>query len=184
VSAWTDPDVVVELATSCRFAPPKATTVGEISPLSCEAGMFDQSCVYDPCFNDNQDKCKPKCKSACDACATHCTSACETCKKPCKDDDCKMACATTCGACRQECLKEKDHCISGTCAAQYERCHTDWRARYFKSACPAACPKFRTCFDACTSTGDYDAACVDKCRAKARPACPGDLLILCENGPY
>jgi hypothetical protein len=181
MAAWTDPDVVAELTKSCRFEPPKPDDTYEASPLSCEAGMFGQSCAYDPCFNDNQDKCKPKCKRACDSCAAKCTDACESCKRPCKDEDCKKACATTCGACRQECVAANDRCISGTCGEEYDECRNRWRAHYKKSKCAAACPTFKECFNGCTSD-HWDGPCVQKCRAKVRSVCPDDLLSLCENG--
>jgi hypothetical protein len=181
--AWTDPDVVAELTKSCRFSPPKpkGPDDSDVSPLLCEAAEFEQSCLYDPCFNDKQDKCKPKCKRGCDACAAKCTGACEACKKPCADDDCKKACATTCGACRQACLTEKDRCITGTCSEAYMACRKQWRARYDASKCPAACTKFKECQEPCFKSDQW-AACQEKCRALVAAACPADLMTLCEAG--
>jgi hypothetical protein len=180
--AWTDPDVVAELVKSCRFSPPKASDDSNASPLACEAAEFEQSCLYDPCFNDKQDKCKPKCRRGCDACAAKCTTACEACKAPCKDDDCKKTCATTCGACRQACVTDKDKCLSGTCFDSYMACRKSWRARYEASKCPAACAKFKECSEPCYQGGGGMGACLEKCRAKVAAACPGDLMTLCEAG--
>jgi hypothetical protein len=143
--------------------------------------MFDQSCAYDPCFDENQEKCKPKCRSACDACSAQCATACDGCKASCKDDDCKKACATTCGKCRQECVVANDRCASGTCLDSYKECRAKWKDRYQKSKCPGACDKFKACSEACPNDSHY-ADCSRGCRAKMTTACPGFLLTLCEYG--
>jgi hypothetical protein len=180
MAAWTDPDVIAQLTASCQFAPPRPENELEESPLSCGAWEFEQSCLYDPCFDEEQQKCKPNCKRSCETCAAKCTGACEACKKPCQDDSCKRACATTCGACRQECLTEKDRCVTGTCAEGYTTCKERWEKRYEKSKCPAACPQFKACLDKCPPEPHWD--CAEKCRERVRAACPRDLMTLCEAG--
>src|SRR3990167_5785835 len=61
-ASWTDPRVIAELAKNCAFDPDdipqeqRKQWTGEMypgkrSPLSC-ALSFDQSCVYDPCYDE------------------------------------------------------------------------------------------------------------------------------------
>jgi hypothetical protein len=83
VLAWTDPKPLEELTKSCAaqvpgIVRPKGVDKDywEASPLSCAYGLYGQSCVVDPCFNEQKDVCHDACEKTCDGCAKGCTTAC------------------------------------------------------------------------------------------------------------
>ena len=190
ISAWTDPPIVERLESDCAFDPGKLSeaqreemfdTKWGFRALECGGDGFDQSCVYDPCFEGDGRTCKADCTKACGTCADACTGSCMACKANCQDDVCRKACATSCATCKQGCLTGEDTCRSGKCTAAYEACRDklakDWKA----NGCAATCTTFIPCRDACyetmeatggTATQGFDlSACLTKCKAVAKPAC-------------
>ncbi len=185
--AWTDPHVVEELAKDCAFTPrgvvrPKGVDRdywGEVSPLSCEWGLYGQSCVVDPCVDEQKDVCAPKCQKACEGCAGACVSGCQSCKAACAKGDaaCALACAKKCGACRQECVLAKDRCSSGACAKRALECRKETMARWVASGCDKACKAFYTCVEACPD--DTAEKCRDACRTKTLGPCTPVFRAAC-----
>lgn len=177
ISAWTDGPVVAELAKSCRYEPKDPPH--EPGPLSCAYALYEQSCAVDPCHDDDQQKCKPKCEKGCNTCGATCADGCEACKKGCADDACRLACATTCAKCRQECLATKDQCSSGGCAEAYKTCTKEAQAEWKRAGCAPACKKHLRCAEGC---GD-DQACLGKCYGALLKVCPQRLSEMCRfNG--
>lgn len=185
VAAWTDPEVVADLMKSCKWKPAKASNEADIDPLACEADMFDQSCVYDPCFYGVRQECREKCVRTCNSCGDGCAAKCETCKSSCKDDACREACAKQCGACHQDCLKAKDNCATATCNGVYEACDKSNRAKFTQSGCKKHCHPYESCFADCFNGPE---AARDKCLAACRkplPAvCTQEMMRLCELYGY
>jgi hypothetical protein len=181
--SWTEPDVVLALARDCRWMPPAEDASGDApgraSPLSCTL-EFEQSCVPDPCFDEDQRTCKPACLRGCNDCADACGSRCETCKRDCRDEACRRSCASTCGWCHATCLKDKDRCTSGTCGDAYATCRKRLLAEWKRSACPAVCPRVRACLDKCYK-GPEPATCTERCQAQMG-ACPERYYSVCVMG--
>ena len=184
-SSWTDDAGVAALALDCHDGDDPDPSGGQ-SSLSCTV-PFEQSCVYDPCFEKASD-CHRACGKTCGVCDDACVSTCSQCAKPCADDACRRACAVTTGACKEECLKTHDRCASGTCGEAAIACETIEKSRWKKAHC--ACSKIfpctsrcehvqhaceikctnaspPECFDRCTTAWD---ACRDRC-AKESPGC-------------
>lgn len=176
IVAYTDARVVAELAATCRWSPPPDD--GDPGPLSCAAEM-EQSCVYDPCFEETESQCKGACRSTCETCDARCGAACAPCAATCKDEPCRVACARETAACRQGCLETKDRCASAGCQAAYEACNrkllTDWKA----GGCDAACGTYRACTEGCLGREDDPTACFARCKARVGRRCPGRLLEMC-----
>lgn len=176
--AWTDPRIVDELAKDCAFTPrgvvrPKGVERdywGDGTPLSCEWGLYGQSCVVDPCVDEQKDVCNPRCQKTCEGCASTCVAGCQACKAACKGDGaCAKACATKCGSCRQECLLAKDRCSSGACAKRNLECRKEMMAKWISSGCDKACKGFYACLEGCS---DADAEkCHGACRTKTLGPC-------------
>jgi len=152
IAAWTDERAIDGLANSCAFdpadagAPPRAGPWRHASPLDCRQ-PFEQACVADPCFHEDEESCKSTCQSTCVSCGEGCVKSCESCKAGCKDDACQRSCAEACGKCRQDCLATRDSCTSADCAEVYKTCRTklvtDWLANgcdQICSACTQRCP--------------------------------------------
>jgi hypothetical protein len=177
-TSWTDGAVVAELAKDCAYQPPDHDEMNP-SELSCKSGLFGQSCVADPCFDEDQQDCKPSCEKACNGCAGQCITACKACKKPCKDDDCKRTCAVTCGQCRQACLTAKDRCSTGTCGQAYSACSKRLQAEWKNSGCRSGCAAYYTCFEDCTRSEHDSTPCIDRCRKPLLRVCPAPLARMC-----
>lgn len=194
IGAWTDPPIVERLEVDCAFDPAKLSetqrkemfgTAWGFRALECGGDGFDQSCVYDPCFEGDGRDCKRDCTIACGTCADACTGSCMACKANCQDDVCRKACAPACAKCKQDCLAGEDTCRSGKCTAVYEACREklakDWKA----NGCAATCTTYMPCRDACydtmiatggTATQGFDlGACLTKCKASAKPKCDMNL---------
>ncbi|HET9933680.1 MAG TPA: hypothetical protein VFQ35_23405 [Polyangiaceae bacterium] len=187
-SAWTDPAVVAALALDCNFKPAApAPDEPEPSPLSCASGLYEQSCIYDPCYSTNQGECAPRCQKACDACSEQCSAGCGRCKARCTDDACRHECATACASCKQECLATKDRCATGTCGAEYKACIEQLTKRWVASGCEKTCKAYRDCTDkcqagpACTSSEDEKACstCTDRCAGQVKRGCPKEFVEMC-----
>ena len=73
IAAWTDERAIDGLANSCAFdpadagAPPRAGPWRHASPLDCRQ-PFEQACVADPCFHEDEESCKSTCQSTCVSC--------------------------------------------------------------------------------------------------------------------
>jgi hypothetical protein len=189
---WTDDKVVNELTKSCAFDPDtmdakhrKAWTgdieFGDSSPLTCAAAE-DQSCVYDPCFDATEEKCKPRCTKDCRSCGKTCAASCETCKMDCKDFGCRRACAEKCATCHEACVRDRDHCATATCTAEYEACHakmkSDWRAN---NCTKAVCGPYAACFDKCQK----DHGGLEPCMKRCKPKNPGKCNVtFCKIGDF
>lgn len=183
---WTDLGVVDALAKDCSYAPrgvvrPKGVDRdfwGDGTALSCEWGLYGQSCVVDPCLDEQKDVCNPKCQKTCEGCAATCVSGCQTCKATCKGDPaCVHACAKKCGACRQECLLAKDRCSSGACAKRNLECKREMMAKWIKSGCDKACKAYYVCAEACPD--DDPEKCRDGCRSKTLGPCTPAFRSAC-----
>ncbi|HEX7664840.1 MAG TPA: hypothetical protein VF407_10025 [Polyangiaceae bacterium] len=190
LSSWTDPAIVKRLEISCTFDPSKLSpddqkvlfgeATGNAWGFSCDGNAFDQSCVYDPCFEakDTQ-SCKDGCLGTCRTCEDTCTTSCTSCKAQCKDDACKKACAPTCGKCKQDCLTAQDRCRTGTCGQLYTACRKKLTADWNAKGCAAGCKVFEPCRDKCyedTSTPSFDVtACLKQCTTKAKTTCDMSL---------
>ncbi len=82
--AWTDAENIDGLVKDCAYAPagvtrPKGTDRdfwGDGTPLSCEYGMYGQSCSADPCFDEQKRQCSPKCQKTCESCGASCVTSC------------------------------------------------------------------------------------------------------------
>jgi hypothetical protein len=176
--SWTDESVLAELTRDCAYQPPDHDAANP-SELSCKSGLFGQSCVADPCFDEDQKDCKPGCEKACNGCARECTKTCQACKRPCKDVDCERACAVTCGRCRQACLSAKDRCSTGTCGQAYSACSKRIQAQWKHSGCEKACPAYNACFEECNRSSSDTAPCYERCRKPLLRACPAPLAGMC-----
>lgn len=186
--SWTDPQVVRELEKSCAFDPDKIKDadekarwlgpieMGESSPLSCQAA-FDQSCVYDPCWTQQEDKCKPACTKACLSCGAACVAPCEACKQACTDGACKTRCAQQCAACHETCVRQNDRCSTGTCTEEYKRCGVDLKKSWKKNNCKQVCRTYTTCAERCGGDDYPDEKCQKRCKPKADRGCD---LALCQ----
>jgi hypothetical protein len=147
--AWTDPEVLAQLAQDCHWAP--AAKRSDWSPFSCET-LLEQTCNYDEC-DAQKDQCLPLCKATCDGCGDDCVKGCDACKSACKDEACRGTCAARCGTCRQTCLREKDHCASAECGPPFEACGQKLVADWEATPCRELVPKFKVCVDACADAG-------------------------------
>jgi hypothetical protein len=175
--SWSDPRVLAELVKSCAFEPdslPEADRQKWLgvqdegnadSPLSCSASM-EQSCVYDPCHDEQSSKCNPRCESKCRSCGKSCAARCETCKTPCQDDACRMACASKCASCRESCVRRRDRCATGTCTEEYKKCRVKLRDEWEANGCAEICKTIEDCKSACEEKNqkakrqkDCDKAC-------------------------
>jgi hypothetical protein len=188
VLAWTDPAPLAELTKSCAAQAPGIVRpkgvdkdYWEASPLSCAYGLYGQSCVVDPCFNEQKDVCHDKCERTCDGCAQGCTASCTTCKKACAQGDtaCARTCAASCASCRQECLFAKDRCASGQCAKRYEECRKETQAKWVSSGCQKGCRDFYACVDRCPEGFDPSSACGKACMAKNLTVCTPTFRTAC-----
>lgn len=185
--AWTDAAAVDALALDCNFKPAQAADQPEPSPLSCSSGLYEQSCIYDPCYATDQSQCKPRCEKSCDACSDQCSAGCGRCKARCTDDACRRECAATCANCKQGCLGTKDRCATGTCGAQYKACTELLTKRWNSSGCAKTCKAYQECTGkcqegpACQSSSDLKAcdACSERCAAQVRRGCPQEFVDLC-----
>jgi hypothetical protein len=185
--AWTDASVLAELARDCAWAPPEdavdqSDTSSRANPLSCKF-LFEQSCVPNPCLDEQEEKCKPACTKTCGACGDKCVKGCTKCKTGCADDACKLACAKQCGECRQGCVAEADRCATGTCNAAREKCSKDRHASYLahRAACDKACPVAANCPGDCSakSAAQQD-ACWKQCQQSFVAAgCPRTFYGFC-----
>ncbi len=188
--AWTDSENVEGLAKDCAFAPagvtrPKGTDKdfwGEGTPLSCEYGMYGQSCSADPCFDEQKSQCSPKCQKTCESCGTTCVASCKSCKTACAAGDagCIRACATSCASCRQECVFAKDRCSTGVCGKQKAQCDKDLRVRWKTSGCAKGCAAYYECSSACPDgTSGPMGTCGKVCAKKHLGPCAGALYSVC-----
>lgn len=175
--AWTDDVAISALAKDCR-AEVKPEHDYESHPLSCQL-EFEQSCIPDVCFDEDQRDCKPKCKKGCDDCSGACATKCEACKAPCADEACREACATKCGECRQACLTAKDECTSGTCGKAFRVCRARVTAEWNKGGCTKACKRVEPCAQKCFEEGGEN--CQDKCK-KLMGTCPTKFFANCVMG--
>lgn len=186
--AWTDPVHVKGLLADCAYMPqgvlrPKGVDPdhwGEGSTLSCEYGLYGQSCAVDLCYERMKEECSPKCQKTCETCGQGCVGSCQSCKKQCAPNDgaCRLACAESCAACRQECLFVKDRCASGTCGKFAEKCNVALRARWISSGCQKGCASYNACMEKCPDeyvTGPCHTKCADvhlkPCDAAFRSVC-------------
>lgn len=191
--SWDDPRVLAELTKNCAFDPESLPAserkqwLGEHdegdgdSPLSCTASM-EQSCVYDPCHDEQSRQCNPRCESKCRSCGKTCADKCEKCKTPCQDDACRMACAKKCASCHETCVRKRDRCATGTCTEEYKKCRVKLRDEWTANGCTEICETHSACKTACEEKNekakkkkDCDKACptpkgADKCD-----------LLLCKN---
>jgi hypothetical protein len=179
VGAWTDPRVIAELVKDCKFDPDTLTEdqrkpwnknsyPGSRSALSCKLG-FEQSCVYDPCFDKERSDCRPKCAKSCSDCGTQCADACATCKASCHDDACKTACATQCASCRQDCVRVRDRCSTGTCTNQYRQCRKKLKSDWLGNNCPEVCRALMRCQKPCLRKHPDGVDSLDSCDKPCRP---------------
>lgn len=186
--SWSDPRVLDELTRSCAFDPDQLPEgkaqawlgdrgPGDSSPLSCTAEL-DQSCEFDPCF-DEQEACKPGCTKACGACGSTCVKGCESCKSACKDLACRKSCATKCASCREACVRQRDRCATGTCTEVYKQCRLKLRATWEKNGCARACKPYVACQTRC-SESKKDQDCMKLCKKHEVKACD---MRLCQGGP-
>lgn len=196
-TSWSDPRVLAELQKGCHFDPdslPEAQRSkwlgergpGESSPLSCEA-EFDQSCVYDPCFDSAERSCKPRCTSACKQCGQDCATSCESCRERCNDEACTAACARSCATCREGCVRQRDRCATGTCTEAYKACRTKLRSDWRKNECGQVCRSYVSCERRCLARrkGDNEDAfslCAKPCRKSIKSR--GCDLSLCQGSQF
>jgi hypothetical protein len=191
-SAWTDAPLVDKLRDDCAFDPNKLSVDQKedlfgnayaATELTCLGSGFDQSCVYDPCFENAERTCKQGCMKDCGTCDDACVSSCFACKATCGDDECRNACAPTCASCKQSCVIEQDRCRSGKCGQAYADCRkklsSDWKTQH----CEAVCAQFTPCKNACydkmmaDKSGGFDnQACMGKCEITLKTSCD---LALC-----
>jgi hypothetical protein len=171
--SWTDPRVVAALARNCQL-PDSLRGMnsdggpGERPPLEC-GPADDQSCVYDPCFSEGEEQCKPRCRKVCETCNRGCLATCQTCRRACQGGDaaCIHGCAQHCAECHQECIEQSDRCGSATCTEQYRACRARLKADWTKNKCPATCARYRACQARCPAD---DTNCRDRCK-KGRSGC-------------
>lgn len=191
--AWTDPVHVKGLLADCAYSPEGVLRPKEIDPdhwedgtaLSCEAGLYGQSCAVDICYARMKEECSPKCQKTCETCGQGCVGSCQSCKKKCGPNDgaCRLACAESCAACRQECLFVKDRCASGTCGKFSADCNAALRARWVASGCKKGCKAFLTCSETCDDRETYDGPCRTACRKKHLKNCEAAFQEACQfNG--
>ncbi|MEO7111311.1 MAG: hypothetical protein ABI183_12805 [Polyangiaceae bacterium] len=192
MSAWTDAPIVDRLRENCAFDPRKLSDAQKeelfgnrfgATELTCLGSGFDQSCVYDPCFETDERTCKAGCLNDCTSCDDTCVSSCFACKANCGDDACRNACAPTCASCKQTCVANQDGCRSGKCGQAYADCRkklgSDWKTQN----CEAVCAQYTPCKNACydkmmaDKSGSFDGpACDGKCKAPLKTSCD---LALC-----
>lgn len=179
--AWTDPAVAERLAADCRWRPTRgADKPYRESPLACGLD-FEQSCVADPCFDDDQERCKPACVKTCQACGDGCASTCESCKAGCADDACRRACAARCGECHAACLREEDRCKTGTCGQAFAACHARLGAEWRRGGCTAECERVYDCAAACEDKNPLG-PCATACATKHMRRCPKRFATWCVAG--
>lgn len=191
--AWSDPRVLAELAKNCAFDPESLPAserkqwLGEHeegdadSPLSCTASM-EQSCIYDPCYDEQSSQCNPRCESTCKSCGKACASQCETCKTPCQDDACLMACANKCASCHESCVRKRDRCATGTCTEEYKKCRVKLRDAWTANGCTEICDKHTACKTACEAKNESAKKQKDCDKACAAPKSAAKCnLLLCKN---
>ena len=196
VSAWTDAPIVDRLRENCGFDPRKLSDAQKeelfgnlygATELTCIGTGFDQSCVYDPCFETDERTCKTGCLKDCTTCDDACVSSCFACKANCGDDECRNACAPTCAECKQSCVASQDRCRSGKCGQAYADCRkklsSDWKTQH----CEAVCAHYSPCRTGCFEQQDrskndnYDlSGCLSKCAPATPTTCD---LGLC-SGKY
>lgn len=184
-ASWSDPRVIAELAKNCAFDPDaipyeqRKQWTGELypgkrSPLSC-ALSFDQSCVYDPCYDEETRECRPRCAKSCHDCGTACAATCETCKRACSDDNCRIACAKSCASCREGCVRTRDRCATGTCTEQFKQCRQKLKDDWLRKGCANVCRAYLRCQKPCISkhdkAGDAYEACTKPCEPKDNKGC-------------
>jgi hypothetical protein len=176
--AWTDSSAVDELVKDCTWHPEDSP--GDESMMTCKGGLYGQSCAVDPCFDEDQASCKPKCEKACTSCDADCTKSCQACKKPCAEGDatCKRACAEKCATCKQSCVATKDRCATGTCGQVYKACTKRIVAEWKNGGCNKGCPAYNDCMSACEDS-QYDHPCALKCRDRLKAVCPGRFYGMC-----
>lgn len=162
IAAWTDPDVVRELARSCAFEPPKSIGPESPDPLACDL-PYEQACVADPCWHRAREDCRKACGATCGTCGKACIASCESCKMSCADDACRTRCAEACGRCRQDCLTARDRCGSASCTGVYTKCRADLVSAWIKNNCDGVCSAFDRCLERCESKSGDD--CFETCRA-------------------
>jgi hypothetical protein len=182
--------VIAELEKSCAFDPDRLSSeqatqwlgraeLGRSAPLSCHTPI-EQSCVYDPCWNSEQDTCRPRCAKRCTSCGQECASGCEQCKAACQDTACRHACAERCASCRQDCLRSRDRCTTGTCSSEYRQCRRKQKADWLRNDCKAVCQQYLACQRPCIRKherkGDSYEACTKPCEPKELRGCK---MIFC-----
>ena len=189
-ASYNDPRIVAALARDCAWDPSKdperaslykAEGPGDsVDPLLCELEM-DQSCVYDPCYQTQEETCKPRCTTTCTSCKTTCKTGCETCKKGCTDASCQKTCATSCAACQQECVQSRDRCATGACTEEYKTCRKDLREGWKRNGCAKICQAYNRCQTRCQKdnegkekTWEICKKCAPKKTACNVNLCPGD----------
>lgn len=152
---WTDPRAVALLVENCNFQIPDDTrqlaermglpdtgpTGGALASITC-GGIYEQSCVPDPC---DRESCREECGVSCNDCSKPCAATCQSCKSECKDDACRLRCAEATAKCRSECVAAGDRCVSGTCGKRYDTCTKTFWAKFEKLGCKAPCSKLRKC---------------------------------------
>jgi hypothetical protein len=192
VSAWTDAPLVEKLRDDCGFDPRKLSDAQKeelfgnrygATELTCLGSGFDQSCAYDPCFENDERTCKASCMSDCTSCDDKCVSSCFACKANCTDDICRNACAPMCASCKQSCVTSQDRCRSGKCGQAYADCRKRLSSEWKTHNCEAVCTQYTPCKNACydkmmaDKSGDFDnRACLAKCEIPLKTSCD---LALC-----
>jgi hypothetical protein len=182
---WSDPRVLAEIEKSCAFDPDelkgeeRKKWTGTLYPgshniMSCYTG-FDQSCVYDPCWDVETRECQPRCNDGCRSCGKECRAACESCKSGCKDDACRKGCARTCADCHERCVRTRDRCATGTCAEGYRACRLKLKSDWRRNGCKELCQKYLACQKPCIkkheAKGDSYEACTKPCEPKNLRGC-------------
>jgi hypothetical protein len=186
-SAWTDPPLVDKLRDDCGFDPRKLNDAQKeelfgnrygATELTCLGNGFDQSCVYDPCFETAGRTCTEGCLKDCGTCDDKCVSSCFACKANCGDDECRNACAPTCAECKQSCITSQDRCRSGKCGQAYMDCRRKLSSDWKSQNCTAICAQFTPCKNVCydkmlaDKSGDFDNnACLNRCKAPLKTSC-------------
>lgn len=186
ISSWSDARIVAELAKDCAFNPDELKgarreewlgppQMGSSSPLSCSAA-FEQSCTYDPCFEEQQTQCHPRCGSTCRQCGKGCATKCESCKSQCKDKDkdkdaaCRMSCARSCATCHEGCVRQRDRCATGSCTAEYRQCRLKLKSSWAAKGCPKVCRGYLQCQERCAAKIQDHSQVYDKCVKPCQPA--------------
>jgi hypothetical protein len=159
IASWTDPRAVAALANDCSLKVTNPDTE-EPDPLACDV-PFEQSCVYDPCFEKGQ-TCKQGCSKKCASCDAACADHCATCRDACTDGACRQRCAASCGECKQSCLKSRDKCATAQCAQAELACGRAAKRAWAGAGCTGKCPEINECLEPCAA----DNACNAKCQKR------------------